>query len=415
MSKGGGGGGGGSQTVRQEIDPDVKAAYLTNLDYARDVGNQLGARQFAGFDPTYQMGEAQALAAGVGPGRQQLGTAGQLTQAAAGFTPQQMMAADAGPAALTGATGYGAATGQATSAGPAALASAAMANMGNINQYMNPFTQQVIDASMSDLEKARQRVTQQIGQQATAASAFGGSRQGVAEALTNEGFAEQASRTIAGLRAQGFDTAANLMQQDLARQQQAGLSNQAALNQMAQFNAGQGQQMTLANLGALNQAGQFGASAQNAAAMANQAARNQMAQFNAQQLQASRLANQQAGLQGAQFRLNAANQLGQMGQAQTAADLLSAQTAMTLGGARQQLAQQQMDAMRNLGMERLGIMQGALGLQPGNLGQSQTSPMYQNTGANILGGALGGATLGGMVPGLGAGMGAGLGALLGLI
>jgi len=46
--------GGGSQTVTQEIDPDVKAGYLTNLDYARDVANQMGSRQFAGFNPQYQ-------------------------------------------------------------------------------------------------------------------------------------------------------------------------------------------------------------------------------------------------------------------------------------------------------------------------------------------------------------------------
>jgi hypothetical protein len=400
--------GGDPQVSTTEIDPDVKAGYLGNLDYARQVANQTGARQFAGFDPTYQQGEAQALAAGTGPGRQQLGMAGQLTQAGAGYTPQQMMAADAGPASLSGAMGYGAAMGQASSAGQAALANAAMANMGNINQYMNPFTQQVIDASMSDLEKARQRAAQQVGQQAQAARAFGGSRQGVAEALSNQGFAEQAGRTISGLRAQGFDTASSLMQQDLARQQQAGLSNQAALNQMAQFNAGQGQQMTLANLGALNQAGQFGAASSNQAALANQAARNQMAQFNAQQLQASRLANQQAGLQGAQFRLSAANQLGQMGQAQTGADLMAAQTAMGLGGARQQFAQQQMDAARNLGLERLGIMQSALGLQMPGMGQSTSTPTYTNPAAGALGGAMAGYQMFGPYGAIGGGL---LGAL----
>jgi len=47
--------GGGSQTVTQEIDPDAKAGYLTNLDYARDVANQMGSRQFAGFNPQYQL------------------------------------------------------------------------------------------------------------------------------------------------------------------------------------------------------------------------------------------------------------------------------------------------------------------------------------------------------------------------
>ena len=54
MSKGGG----GSSTVTQEIDPDVKAAYLGNLDTARDVANTMGTRQFAGLNEMYQGGEA---------------------------------------------------------------------------------------------------------------------------------------------------------------------------------------------------------------------------------------------------------------------------------------------------------------------------------------------------------------------
>lgn len=346
MSKGGG----GTQTVEQKIDPDVKAAYLSNLDYARDVGNQLGARQFADFNPQYTAGEQQIQAAAQGgPGMQNLDTAADLTRAAAGYAPTSVTGASAGPAALT---------------------RAAQANMANIGQYMNPYTSQVIDASMADLERSRQRAVQNIGQQATAAKAFGGSRHGVAEALTSGEYGQQAGQTIAKLRQQGFDTAANLMQQDVARQQQTSLANQAALNQMSQFNAGQMQQ--------------------------------------------ANLANQAAGLQGAQFRLGAANQLGQLGQQQTAQQYAAGQAMMGLGGARQQLAQQRMDAARNLGLERLGINQSALGLQPANLGGSTTQPMYQNTGANMLGGALGGASLAGTL-GMSTGMGAGLGALLGLI
>lgn len=347
MSKGGGG---GTSTVEQKIDPDVKAAYLSNLDYARNVANQLGEQQFAGFNPQYAAGEQQITAAAQGgPGMQNLGTAADLTRAAAGYAPASVYGASAGPAALT---------------------SAAQANMGNIGQYLNPYTQEVIDTSMADLEKARQRAVQQIGQQATAAKAFGGSRHGVAEALTSGEYGTQAGQTIARLRQQGFDTAANLMQQDIARQQQSALANQAALNQMAQFNAGQMQQ--------------------------------------------ANLANQAAGLQGAQFRLGAASQLGNLGQQQTAQQYAAGQALMGLGGARQQLAQQQLDAARNLNLQRLGIVQGALGLQPANLGGTTSQPYYTNTGASMLGGALGGAQLGGML-GLGTGVGAGLGALLGLI
>ena len=472
--------GGGSQTVTQEIDPDVKAAYLTNLDYARDVSNQMGARQFAGFNPQYQAGEQQIQAAAQGgTGMQNLDTAADLTRAGAGYSPMAVGGISAGPAAMAGSTGYNAAQFVGVSAGPASLAGstgynaaqfggaqsgpaamgqAAQADMSGIGQYMNPYTSQVIDATMSDLEKARQKASQQIGQQANAARAFGGSRQGVAEAMSNAQFGEQAGKTISQLRAQGFDTAANLMQQDVARQQQSGLSNQAALNQMSQFNTGNLQQAGLSNQAALNQAGQFGAGAANQAALANQGALNQMAQYNAGNFQQAglsnqgaintasqfgagaanqaalsnqaamnqmnqynaglgqqaQLANQSADLQGAQFRLGAANQLGTMGQQQTAQQYAAGQALMGLGGQRQAAAQQQLDAQRNLNLERLGIMQGALGLNPANLGGSSTQPMYQNTGANIMGGALGGASLAPLLS-MGAGTGAGIGALLGLI
>jgi hypothetical protein len=112
-----------------------------------------------------------------------------------------------------------------------------------------------------------------------------------------------------------------------------------------------------------------------------------------------------------------------MGQGRTASDLLAAQTAMGLGGARQQFAQQQMDAARNLELERLGITQSALGLLSPTMGatQTQTGPgQYTNPAAGGLGGALAGAQLfgtGGALAGMGglsAGMGAGLGGLIGL-
>jgi hypothetical protein len=472
--------GGGSQTVTQKIDPDVKAAYLTNLGYSRDVANDMGVRRFAGYNPQYEAGENIIAGAVDGAGYDNLNTAADLTSAAAGYAPMSVTGESAGPAALAGSQGYRAAqfTGvgagpaaqfagvgagpaaqfagvgagpaaqfagvgagpaaqfAGVGAGPAAQFAGAQANMAGIGNYMNPYTSQVIDASLADLEQARQAAGQQIGQQATAAKAFGGSRHGVSEALSNARFGEQAGKTIAQLRAQGFDTAANLMQQDVGRQQQAGLANQgalnqmgqfnagqfqqaglanqAALNQMGQFNAGQFQQAGLANQGALNQASQFGAGASNTASLANQGALNQMAQYNANNRQQANLANQGADLQGAQFRLNAANQLGALGQNQTGQAYAAGQALMGLGGARQNLEQQRLDATRNLGLERLGIMQGALGLQPANLGGSTTQPLYQNTGANILGGAMGGASLAGML-GMGAGTGAGIGALLGLI
>jgi len=303
--------GGGTTVSTQEIDPDIKQAYLGNLDYARDVGNQLMAQEFAGFTPQYQTGEAMAeqIATG-GIGRENLGTAADLTLAAAGFAPQAIK-----PDAEL------------------------------IQQYYNPYQEQVIETGLSDLEKARQRAVQQIGERAQQSRAFGGSRQAVAEALTSGQYGEQAGNLIANLRAQGY--------------------NQAL-----------------------------------------------------QAAQAQQAANQAAGMQGAQFRLGAAQQLGGLGQQQQAQDYAAAQALMGLGGARQQLAQQQLDAARNLGLQRLGVMSGALGLQPANLGGTTSTPYFTNPGAGALGGALAGAQLASManMPAfLTPGVGAGVGALLGLI
>jgi hypothetical protein len=297
---------GGSQpsvsTTSTQVDPQIKASYLGNVDYARQTANNLGAQQFAGFDPLYQQGESQAISAANGVGRQQLGMAGQLTGAVAGYSPTEIRP----DAALT-------------------------------QQYFNPFEQQVVNTSLNDLEQARQRAVQQTGQQAMSARAFGGSRHGVAEALTSGEYGRQAGSMLANLRNQGYQQALGLAQQ--------------------------------------------------------------------QQMQ-----NQAAGLQGAQFRLGAAQQLGQMGQQQTAADMLAAQSMMGLGGARQQLAQRQMDAARNLGLERLGIMQSALGLQMPGMGTTGTTstPNYSNPASGALGGALAGYQMFGPYGAIGGGL---LGAL----
>jgi len=78
-----------------------------------------------------------------------------------------------------------------------------------------------------------------------------------------------------------------------------------------------------------------------------------------------------------------------------------------------------MDAIRNIGLQRLGIVQSSLGAQPANLGMQATTPYSQNVGAGLLGGALAGAQLASIPAIAGTGLtaagGAGLGALLGVI
>jgi hypothetical protein len=168
---------------------------------------------------------------------------------------------------------------------------------------MNPYTQQVIDTTMADLDRQRQMQQNQLGAQASAARAFGGSRQGIAEAETNRAFAQQGGQLAAQLRQQGFQTALGASQQDVANQMQAALANQAAGGRATEFGQQLGFQGQTANQQAAMQA-----------ALANQAAAGRAAEFGQSTGLQAALANQQAGLQGANLRLSGAGQLGGLAQ-----------------------------------------------------------------------------------------------------
>ena len=313
---------GGTTTSTSSIDPQIKESFLANFQQAQGVAGALPVQQFAGYNPMYQAGEEALVNAGLaGPGISGTDLAAQMAAYGGVYQPAQL-------------------TAQQTNLG--------MTGPGSIGEYMNPYTSQVRANALGDLESARQAAIQQTGERANAARAFGGSRQGVAEALTNQGFAKQAATLGTTLNESAFNQAMALQQADIARRSSADVANQTA------------------------------------------------------------------GLQGAQLRTSAANTLGGLAAQQQALRLGGAQAVMGAGGARQALDQQQMDAIRNIGLQRLGVVQSSLGAQPANLGMVATTPYTQNVGAGLLGGALAGSQLAGAA-GLTAGTGAGLGALAALI
>lgn len=109
----------------------------------------------------------------------------------------------------------------------------------NLDPYTNPYESQVVGQALSDLERSRQMQQNMLGAQATRAGAFGGSRQGIAEAETNRAFAEQAARTAGQLRQAGYGQAQQLAQQDIANQMLAQARQQQSAQQLANM-AGQG-------------------------------------------------------------------------------------------------------------------------------------------------------------------------------
>ena len=246
-----------------------------------------------------------------------------------GYTAQQT-GAQGFTAAGVDSTGYGAErAGPSREVGANNVQSGLLADT-DLSRYINQYDDAVVDNTLSDLDRARVIQKQNIGANATAAGAFGGSRHALREAENNKNFYDQAAKTAASLRQTGFTNAQqmglsdiqNTMQGDLANQganlqadslsanlaQQTALANQNAGNTANQFGAQAANQAALAASAQQQQASQFGAQAANQARNLNQAANNQAAQFGASSNNAAALANQASTNQGNQFTSAAANQ-----------------------------------------------------------------------------------------------------------
>lgn len=103
----------------------------------------------------------------------------------------------------------------------------------DINQYTNPYTQQVVDATLADVDRNSRVAALQRGSAAARAGAFGGSRHGVLDALAAGETAREVGNLTGRLRSQAFDAAAGLIGRDQAGSLTAQQSNQQAdLSQM---------------------------------------------------------------------------------------------------------------------------------------------------------------------------------------
>jgi hypothetical protein len=109
--------------------------------------------------------------------------------------------------------------------------------MGDVSQYYNPYESQVVDTTLADIERSRLMAQNQLGAQATQAGAYGGSRQGIAESETNRAYADQAARTAAQLRQQGYTQAQDIALRDVG----VGLQQAQQLGSLSNLGFGMGQ------------------------------------------------------------------------------------------------------------------------------------------------------------------------------
>lgn len=238
----------------------------------------------------------------------------------------------------------------------------------DLSQYQNPYQTQVIDQTMSDLDRARQMTMNNTGAQAQSAGAFGGSRHGIQEAETNRAFADQMARSAGQMRQQGFQNAQQQAQFDIANRLGAD-----------QFSAGQNLQSQMANQGADLTSSSANAQNQLQTNLANQNAFNQASRFGAQAQNQANLANQQAGLAGNQQRLGASNQMGGMANMGFGMGRQMNQDMMNQGGMQQALMQQLINASKGQYGGFTGANQNSLGLPLQALGVAPAPQTQRNS------------------------------------
>lgn len=199
--------GGQTATTTQQntLDPFIKEALSRNIQAATQV-SQLPYQPYsgprvAGFRPAEQQAfdiTQQAVTSQVGA--PQLAQATEVARQAAMFTPQQFQQ--------------------------------------NVQGFMNPYQQNVVDATMARLAQARAERDAATKAQLAASRAFGNERRGVYEAQLAAEQDRTAAETLANLYSQGYSQAAQ-MAQALPGQQLAGASalagygNQALQQQQA--------------------------------------------------------------------------------------------------------------------------------------------------------------------------------------
>jgi hypothetical protein len=286
-----------------------------NILQGADTRGQFGAAQSAlnqAFLPIAQMGQAQT---GLANAQEELAKAGQpISQMGQqqGILDAQKRLANAGiPINSMGYSQQNIENARGTlNQGIGSLYGAAQGYNPMMTQaFMNPYQQDVVDASMREIERQGSLARQQEGARAVAAGAFGGSRQSVARAALDRDLMQQKANTVASLMNQGYSQAQASGMAAFEQQQQ----RQLAQAQGLQSAAGMGSQLAGQQANIYGQQSQLEQQlAQNMGNLAGQQANiyGQQAQLRQQSAQnMGNLAGQQANIYGQQSQLG--QQLGQ--------------------------------------------------------------------------------------------------------
>jgi hypothetical protein len=344
--------GGSSKTESSnKVDPELMALYRQNYTKANEIADlpyqPYGGERVAGFNQAQLQGQNALLGAASDPTalnaiRGAQGTVGSLLDYhPAAITPPGSLGAQTvsapnifSPGALSAPSiaAPSAISAQSISASPVAAQRLADTDL---SPYFNPYLDQVVNASLADLSYLRDQQRVKDNATATAARAFGGTRQAVQDSLTSSDYLRNAANTSANLRSAGFNNAQNAALADIA--QQTGVHEFNAGQDLAAQTTNAGNRLSadtfntslLADIAKTNAGYRFNADQYNLTNAFNLAKTNADYGFGADQYNAAagtaadqynlnnalNIAQMNAGndLAGANFRLNAANQYAGLG------------------------------------------------------------------------------------------------------
>ena len=327
--------------------PEYAKPYFTDiLNRTKALSSQeyvpYEAERIAGFTPEQQALQQQTLAmqapSQFGAATNMAQAAGQASMTAGQYTPGQFYAQTVTPEQLQ----------YFQMAGPEAF------GQEQAQQYMSPYFQNVLDVqkqrAIEDAQKAQ--LMQNLG--AAREGTYGGARQLLAGTQRERALAQQ----LGDIQAAGLQSAYENAQQQFERDRAARIGAQRANLEAAlgvqQLGAQTGLQAALANQ-------QYGLEAQRLG--------EQSRQFGAE-----------TGLRGLAQALQGAQTLGQLGEAQQAADLRLLQAQQAAAAAPQQLQQRELDLayadflrQRDYPMEMLGYYSNILRGLPIQLGSTATT------------------------------------------
>ncbi len=171
----------------------------------------------------------------------------------AGFTPTQVQGQNAllsaayDPTALNAIRGAqssvsGLMSYQAPTIAPSAQVSPVSVAAGQLSHtdlspYLNPYTDDVVNSALVDLQHARQAQAVADNASATAAHAFGGTRQAVLDANTTNDYLRNVAATTAGLRQSAYQNAQQAALSDIGNRLSADQFNATNRLNADQFNA----------------------------------------------------------------------------------------------------------------------------------------------------------------------------------